>query len=974
MDAFRQIRVVDVPSLQATMYELEHVRTGARHLHFACDDPENAFATVVTTVPVDESGAPHVLEHALIRGGGNRYADRSNLGAPQATGGGAWTGWEYTWYNFRSSSHADFLKLVDYQIDYLFDPVLDEETFWKEAHHLEFEDAADPSTPLRIRGVVFNEQKGVFALPLAVSWYAISKALFPGLPYGLEHGGTPRTIPTLTLAQLREFHSRHYHVANARFLTWGDIPLDDLLGTIDSALNAVPSRPYEPTPYPPLVRPTAPARFKGKLPIGASEDPAGRGMVLMGWVTAPVADPYETLLHDLISELLLGSATAPLRAALASSGLGRSVAETFDRYGVRYRDTVLACGLQDVDPADADKVEALVMSTLAQVVDEGIDPALIDSILRNLEFRRRTLAGTDGEEGGGPISLFIQWINSTWIHGGDPLQSLDMEADLARLTAERSTGTPVEDRIRRWLIDNPHRALIVLAPDPGADLRLEEEERADLAARQAALTATAQEEILDIARRLRAHQDARTAAPAIDATAVLDSARRVATPTAVSSSIAGVDVETFLTRTNGITYLDLFADIGDLPDDLWDSLSLFCAAITMAGTTGPAGLSEPAMANRIGNSTGGLSAEVLVPVTGEGDRALRLLRFGGRAFERDQAALVDIIGELLLGADLTPTLVEAVAGQALSHETQGILTETTAKLTRLAGSHTRQSWALRNRLDGFGHLDRLRSLAALGSAGYATEASRLNTIREHIARRGALTVFAAVSGKAAMAELSSPLERLLSSLPLGGQRTGALDDRLPAGSLLHEARIFATPAAFNTEVRAVPGLAHPDAAAIAVAGALLSRWCQSEVGRKGSAYGSGCDAFANPGSLILMTVRDPSVARTFGAYAEGIRRLQEEPILAEELDYARLVASTLANMPQPPALRARHTLIESLIGVGEAQRNAFREALRSLTAADVRQAALAHLGSPGGARASLLSTEMATDIAPEWAFDVIHDA
>src|SRR5207302_3371601 len=136
-------------------------------------------------------------------------------------------------------------------------------------------------------------------------------------PYSLEHGGTPRGVPTITYEQLKGFHERHYHPANAHFLTWGDVPLEDVVATFDAALSRVPERPFSATPYPPVVDLAAPARLTHKIPIGAGEDPSGRAMVIMAWVTAPATDPYESLLHDLLVELLMGAPTAPLRAALA---------------------------------------------------------------------------------------------------------------------------------------------------------------------------------------------------------------------------------------------------------------------------------------------------------------------------------------------------------------------------------------------------------------------------------------------------------------------------------------------------------------------------------------------------------------------------------------------------------------------------------------------------------------------------------
>ncbi|MGH2811530.1 MAG: insulinase family protein [Actinomycetota bacterium] len=968
-ESFRLVRSAEVPLLQAAFHEFEHLATGAKLIHFECEDDNNVFAAVIPDVPVDERGTPHILEHCVITGGSKRYPDPRSRGALLVTHNGAWTGWEYTWYFYESRYHRDFLKQVDVHLDFLLEPLLEEETFWREGHHLEFEDPDDPSTPLRIRGVIFNEQKGIFALPLYVSWTSICRALFPGLPYALEHGGRPELIPDLTWQELREFHSRYYHPANLRLLTWGSVPLEDLLETVDKALSRVPPRPFEGWLMPPLERFKAPRRHIAKLPIPAGEDPAGRGMALMAWVAGSGADSYELLLYDVISELLMGTSTAPLRRALAESGLGKSVAETFDRYGVRYRDLVIAAGLQDVDPESADKVESLIMETIEGLVREGVGPHLIDSALRRLEFARRTLSEPQGGEGG-PTSLFIQFLNTAWVNGGDPLRAVGLEADLARLEQERKGGRPIEDRMREWLLENPHRAFVILEPDPGADVRLEDAERARLETIKSGLTEAEKQDLVEKARRLRKHQEARTAPPATPGVETIATTPLSKEAGAIAASAAGVPFEAFPTRTNGITYLDLFLDVGDLPDELWDYLHLFSAAVVKAG----AGARSPEeTAAWIGEATGGLSAEVRVPVDGRGDHHLRLLRFGGRSLERRQTELVTILASLLSSATFTPGLLRSVIDQALGQAEQAVFTQATDYLKRLAGSHVRKSWALQERLSGFTHLAMLRGLAGKPDSDLEELVEKLEAIRASVGRRGSVEVFVAASSPEVIESLIAPLERNLTSLGDGGERGLRFDDRLANGRI-SEARTWGMSSAFNCEVIPIPGRDHPDAAAIMAASLLAGRWNRQEVATRGTAYGAYCDAFSEMGSLVHSSIRDPNIARTFEAFAEGLRRLQTEPVSGDEFDLARFQAWMVADLPLNPPARARRTFVDSRAGLGEEVRSRYVDQALALTPEDIRRVADSHL-SEEGARATLASAEMVKAAAGEgFDFDTVAEA
>jgi hypothetical protein len=74
--------------------------------------------------------------------------------------------------------------------------------------------------------------KGAMSSPDQVMARSILKALYPDTPYSHNSGGDPAVIPSLTYAQLKEFHHRHYHPSNAYFYTYGNLPLKDHLAVI----------------------------------------------------------------------------------------------------------------------------------------------------------------------------------------------------------------------------------------------------------------------------------------------------------------------------------------------------------------------------------------------------------------------------------------------------------------------------------------------------------------------------------------------------------------------------------------------------------------------------------------------------------------------------------------------------------------------------------------------------------------------
>src|SRR5665213_1890705 len=54
--------------LEGSYMELEHERTGARHLHVECPDDNNSFAVFFPTVPMDSTGVAHIRERVVLAG------------------------------------------------------------------------------------------------------------------------------------------------------------------------------------------------------------------------------------------------------------------------------------------------------------------------------------------------------------------------------------------------------------------------------------------------------------------------------------------------------------------------------------------------------------------------------------------------------------------------------------------------------------------------------------------------------------------------------------------------------------------------------------------------------------------------------------------------------------------------------------------------------------------------------------------
>ncbi len=294
-----------VDRLEGQYLELEHQRTGARHIHIECPDDNNGFAVFFPTPPNDSTGVAHILEHVVLAG----------------------------------------------------------------------------SQRFPVRDPFFSMTRRSLATPGSAVDRAIGQTLFPGLPYSYVSGGDPQYIPDLTWDQLRRFHERYYHPSNARFYSYGNLPLEATLEVIERDALARFQRLEIDSSIRDVKRFKAPATRVEAFPATAGEDNTRKAQALTAWVTVPSADSFRALAMKVLTEVLLSNAGSPLRKALIDSGLGSALA---DGTGLHddYKESVFGAGLKGIAAEDAEKVEKVVLETLERLADGGVSPTRCDCCFR----------------------------------------------------------------------------------------------------------------------------------------------------------------------------------------------------------------------------------------------------------------------------------------------------------------------------------------------------------------------------------------------------------------------------------------------------------------------------------------------------------------------------------------------------------------------------------------------------------------
>ena len=216
-DSLHGWKVVDrkrVPELNITAIRLDHQTRGAKYLHLSNnEDANNAFSVAFRTVPSDSSGIAHILEHSVLCGSESypvRDPFMKMINRSLSTFMNAMTGPDYTLYPFSTQNKKDFYNLMSVYLDLTFKPLIKEQDFMQEGWRLEHTVTEDPNSPLMIKGVVFNEMKGVYADSNQIFMRYLLNSILPSHTYSNCSGGIPKEIPSLTWDNLKKFHKRHY--------------------------------------------------------------------------------------------------------------------------------------------------------------------------------------------------------------------------------------------------------------------------------------------------------------------------------------------------------------------------------------------------------------------------------------------------------------------------------------------------------------------------------------------------------------------------------------------------------------------------------------------------------------------------------------------------------------------------------------------------------------------------------------------
>lgn len=884
--AFELVRDETIAEINSQAQLFRHKKTGAEVLSLVNDDENKVFGVTLKTPPDDSTGIAHILEHSVLCGS-RKYPVKKPfvelLKGSMHTFLNAMTFPDKTAYPVASVNLKDFYNLVDVYLDAVFFPLITEDTFAQEGWHYELESM---DAPLVYKGVVFNEMKGVFSSPDSVMHDQTQRALYPDTTYGLSSGGDPKDIPALTYEQFKRFHTKFYHPSNARVVFSGDDAPDKRLALLDEVFSQFDAAPVD-ADVKLQPRWNAPRQVSGTYAGPIDAEKRRDGMASVNWMIDPPTGREETLSHGLLSFLLAGNSAAPLRKKLTESGIGEGMIG--GGISTWLRQPMAGFGLKGIDPADAEKVETLVLETLAELAETGFSEAQREAAINTFEFHLR-----EQNTGGQPRGMSYMFTAlGAWLHGGDPLEPLTFEKSLAALKEKAAQGH-FESEIRRLFLDNPHRVTSKIHADPEQGEREVKVETDKLAAVRAGMDEAALKATIAQTEKLRALQE-EVDAPAdlakIPTLTLADLDRSIRTVPTDESTIAGARLMHHDLPTLGILYLDLGFDLKVLDADLLPYLPLFGRALLQTGTSKEDFVS---LTQRIGSKTGGISQHRSLATKLDDGETAAWFFLSGKSVPAKYADMLEIMGDVLLDArlDNRDRIRQMALEEKAGFEARMIPSGNSLVDTRLKSGFTEASWVA-EQLGGISYLQFLRDLVKRIDSDWAGVETTFRRIRDLLFNRARMVVN--ITADAALfAETRGDLENFVATLP---QSDTALKSWNFAGAPKSEGLIIPVQVNYVGKGANLKALGFKLSAATAVVLRFLNTtYLWDKVRVQGGAYGGSSRFDHSSGNFSFLSYRDPNLLKTLDVYDGASKALRAG---IGETDLTRSIIGVIGDADRP---------------------------------------------------------------------------
>ncbi|NNM43546.1 MAG: metalloprotease [Chlamydiae bacterium] len=927
---FTVTKILEIQELNCILRELTHIPSGAQVLHIENEDPENLFCLSFRTLPYSSNGVAHILEHTVLCGS-RKYPVKDPFFAMTRrslnTFMNALTGTDFTCYPAASQVEKDFYNLFEVYIDAVFHPKLPELSFLQEGHRLEFSTPDDPKSSLEFKGIVFNEMKGALSSADSRLWHSMLEKLLPDTTYSYNSGGDPKDIPSLTYAQLIEFHETYYHPSRCLFFFYGNLPLKRHLDFIaEKALKGV--LPTPPIPEIPLQkRFTKPVYAEVPYPAQEMEESSTQPMVAFGFLTTPLKNQEEVLALMLLDSILMDTDASLLQKKLIDSKLCIH-AEAYIDADMNEIPYILVC--KGCEEKNVEKLQKHIWKSLEEIVAEGISLELIESSLHQLEFSRTEISGDHNPFG---LTLFMRAALAKQ-HGCPPENALTIHTLFDKLLKDAKEPSYLPGLIKKYFLENPHFVRLVMLPDPNLATKELGEEKKLLEDIQSKLSEKDAENIIKQTEELEKYQIQTQnqdidCLPKIDLKDVPVYGRHFSLSQHKNETLEVFHHDCF---TNQILYADLIFSLPDIAEEDLSYLQLFISLLPELGV-GKRDYEENL--SYVHAHTGGISAFTSTyPLVIDSRKMAPALHIRGKSLYRNVDKFFSLLKE-------TVTSLRCDEEERIEELLMQLYTMLEDKLNRNALKYAVQvafsgqsvTGKIFNSWYGLDYFTFLRDITNNLDTSLPKVIEKFSFLREQL-----LCLEKPHLVLSCDQEMYKALEREhfygLLDLPQKKYTPWKGDYKLPI--VASQLRPISAPVAFNVQAMQTIGYIHPESPTLSVATHLFENTIlHHEIREKGGAYGAGTSYSPTTGKFYLFSYRDPHIVRSLEIFQNSATAISKEKFTEKDVEEAKLNAIQQLDTPTNPGNRAIAAYTWMREGKTKEMRQEYREKILSVSGKEI---------------------------------------
>jgi Zn-dependent M16 (insulinase) family peptidase len=851
---FQITNIGRVDELKANLYEMEHIKSGAKLLWIDRKDENKTFCIGFKTLPEDSTGVFHILEHSVLNGS-DKYPAKEPfvelLKSSLNTFLNAMTFPDKTIYPISSRNDKDYLNLVNVYMDAVLHPLIYKrpEIFMQEGWHYELLSRDEEPS---YKGVVFNEMKGALSSPNDAMQGEMSKLLFPDNCYGFISGGDPDHIPELTYEQFINSHKKYYHPSNSYIILDGSVDLKATLTLLDSEFLSKYDRQIanfdipmqSPVPYREVEKP---------YEIAPNDSTNEKTIVSSGYVIGSYEDKETLYAMNILCDVLAGSINAPLKNALLSAGLGQDVDLSVND-GIQQ--PYVALSIWNTDKEKLGKIKETVHSTLSELVKNGLDREQLVASFNSMEFAMRSR-----ESGRMPLGLMFS-INTleSWIYGGDPAQNLSYDKTFANLREKLSTRY-FEDLIDKYLLNNPHCGLLCMVPSNTLGQEKYEKELAKLKAAKESWSEGKINELIKVNESLIKWQQTPDTQEGLDSIPVLKLSDIKPEPEDLplfSDREEDLSVIVHNMDTDGIQHISLYFSASDLKLEDLPYASLLTALLGRLGTSKHSPLElQTMLKSNIGRVN--IVPEVYSK-SGTPDTCQVFLTADLSLLTAKEADGLKLVRELLTETDFNnPSMIKNMLQQMEMQCQQGYIGSGHSCAAARVRAYNTASGVAGEYLGGYEYYSWIKEMNKNIDANMDSIIGKLKSLAERMFTRDRITL--SVSGEKADSELlgmanSLPYCKVKAAdeahyKPLGIRQEGII---IPAAVsfAVKGSNIYLHNASYNGSCNVLSKLLSMD-------------YLWNAIRVQGGAYGAGFNSARN-GNVFFYSYRDPNAVRSLDSY------------------------------------------------------------------------------------------------------------